>query len=103
MLSTIGFQLSIRARPFSTRHEDQSLPAYTPVVVVDKVSKARRVHHCEAKSHSVLDNVCPSNTRRGFQHSEATFISHAHSPALMLSIATVFGRSKLGGGTSFLG
>lgn len=73
---------------------------YVPVIVVDKVTEARGVDDRQAQSYSILLDIYLNRVRVR----KAQYISRGVDlPALMLSIATVFGRSALGGKGCFSG
>lgn len=74
------------------------LPA---LVVVDEVAKTRGVDDGQAETDAALLNVCGVVTDKLAARSCSR--SGWNLPALMLSIATVFGRSTLGSGVGFAG
>ena len=65
-----------------------------PLLVIDEVTEPRRVDDSEAKANTVLLDICAVP----LLSNHANFPCYQTPlPALMLSIATVCGRSALGG------
>lgn len=73
---------------------------HAPVLVVDEVSVTRRVHHSQAKPHTVLLDICSFRNRSLATRLPAA-LSRSSAPAVMLSIETVLDRSWWGSGTVF--
>jgi hypothetical protein len=74
----------------------------SPVLVVDEITKAGSVHDSEAQTNTVFFDICIDKNPVSDNRIPVIRITR-HRPALILSIATVFGRSALGGKTSLGG
>jgi hypothetical protein len=99
MFSTMGFQLrGIHSRE---RRDDRRDGFHVPVIVVDKVTEAGGISDGKAETNTVLLDVWIGLTwsvwRCGYGQ------SGDYLPALMLWMATVWGRSAFGAGGSLGG